>query len=241
MKINNLPPFVCLFIMTCLLVCSGCSSLSAIKTSMATDGAMEKGDAAQALGNFETAAQQYLFAAKPDGYSIRQGNPEAQYWLALFYNYGKGVKKDKTHAVYWMKASADNGYPPGQLSYGLWNLRGYGIEKDTESGIRYIRASADQGNPDALFLLASLTNQGSLVKQDKNKAREHFIRARDEGFPVPPEFLSSGQIAEEPEKQHSYTSQPEMDRRQRIREIQRALTTLGFNPGPVDGLMGICL
>ncbi len=236
-----------LFVFACLMLFSGCTALDTIKTSLATANTMKKADEALVFGDFSTAAKEYRAAARPENGNIRQGNPEAQYWLALLYNYGKGVKRDKAQALNWMRASADNGYPPGQLSFGLWTLIGYGKNPDIKTGIRYIKAAADQGDPDALYLLASMTNQGALVKKDKHKTKTLYAKALDEGFPVPQQHLPfentekkngfwsriSGSANRQPDKTISH-----MSRRQRVREIQKGLRHLGFNPGPVDGLMG---
>ena len=38
------------------------------------------------------------------------GNCDAQYNLALIYEYGEVIKKDINKAIYWYKKSADQGY-----------------------------------------------------------------------------------------------------------------------------------
>ena len=42
--------------------------------------------------------------------SAEQGFPDAQYLLALCYNEGKGVKKNKQQTIYWLNKACDNLY-----------------------------------------------------------------------------------------------------------------------------------
>ncbi|NQU53236.1 MAG: sel1 repeat family protein [Bacteroidetes bacterium] len=50
--------------------------------------------------------------------SAEQGNAEAQYRLAVLFQRGKGVTKDKDQALYWYKKSAENGSSDGQRELG---------------------------------------------------------------------------------------------------------------------------
>ena len=40
------------------------------------------------------------------------GNPEAQYAVGYMYYYGEGVAQDTDVGYFWIKRSADKGYPP---------------------------------------------------------------------------------------------------------------------------------
>ena len=42
--------------------------------------------------------------------SAEQGFPDAQYLLALCYNEGRGVKKNKQQTIYWLNKACNNPY-----------------------------------------------------------------------------------------------------------------------------------
>ena len=56
-----------------------------------------------------------------------QGNVEAQYELAKYYEKGFRVNEDSVLALYWYKKAANNGSANAQFSIGLLYENGFGI------------------------------------------------------------------------------------------------------------------
>ena len=59
-----------------------------------------------------------------------QGKAEAQYRLALHYEYGLDVKKDMSKAVIWYRKAAIQGHALAQNNLGQCYAYGVGVEKD---------------------------------------------------------------------------------------------------------------
>ena len=60
------------------------------------------------------------------------GKAEAQYQLGLAYESGDGVGQDDFQAVRWLRAAAEQDYPPAALDLGWMLANGYGVSKDLD-------------------------------------------------------------------------------------------------------------
>ena len=87
-------------------------------------------------------------------------NPEAQYFLALCYQNGWGVKADAKLAAAWALASADAGDSYAQLLYATYCQNGTGVAQDSEMALKYLKLSAAQGNKQASILLGDYLVSG---------------------------------------------------------------------------------
>jgi TPR repeat protein len=74
------------------------------------------------------------------------GNLEAQYHLAIMYEYGEGTPPDLEKALFWRTRAAQNGHAGAQADLGVMYLIGKGTKTDIKEGIRWITTSAEQGN-----------------------------------------------------------------------------------------------
>jgi hypothetical protein len=71
------------------------------------------------------------------------GKAEAQYQLGLAYESGDGIGQDDFQAVRWLRAAAEQNYPPAALDLGWMLANGYGVSKDMDQAyFWFVRATA---------------------------------------------------------------------------------------------------
>lgn len=88
--------------------------------------------------------------------SAQQGNPFAQYDLAMAYHEGKGgLKKSSKKAVEWFRKSAEQGEMRSQYNLGIAYYNGLGVKKDRAQAMEWFQKAAAQDNADAQYILAA--------------------------------------------------------------------------------------
>lgn len=208
--------------------------------------------------NNTEAARWYRLAAK-------QGNPRAQTMLAVMYAEGEGVQKDQAEAARLFRQAADQGYMEAQFNLGLLYGLGRGVPKnDTEAG-RWYRRAAEQGQLFAQNNLGALYTRGEGVPRNLVLAYKWTSLAAAQGYEAArgnlakqERLMTRAQIDEaqrlaadfRPRKEElgSYASSAEqaapspparlLISNDTVRRIQTHLTTLGYVPGPIDGVAG---
>ena len=83
-----------------------------------------------------------------------QGNPSAQYSLAMLYL--KNDPPEYARAIPWLEKSTHRGLPESQYMLGTLSLYGVGTAKDTKQGMHWLTLASDQNNGDAQALLDQL-------------------------------------------------------------------------------------
>jgi len=122
----------------------------------------------------EKTVEQYQKAAE-------QGDAEAQYHLGYCYEYGKGIAKDETQAVYWYKKAAEQGDADAQLDLGMCYNNGTGIAKDEVQAVYWYKKAAGQGNVNAQALLGSCYEYGIGIAKDEAQAVYWYKKAAGQG------------------------------------------------------------
>jgi TPR repeat protein len=105
--------------------------------------------------NFEEAAKWYRLAAE-------QGDPGAQFSLAVMLILGDGIKKNKKEAVNWIIEAANQNEPRAQFALGVLLFFGDGIKENRLLAMEWLQKSASQGLPDAIDFLFELKNNRNL-------------------------------------------------------------------------------
>lgn len=101
--------------------------------------------------DFKLALHYYELAAS-------QGDAQSQYnYGALLGKGAPGVAKDSVKSAKFIKMSADQGIPEGQLTYATFLLQGFGVDKDQNEGIKYLKMAAAQGLETAKKKLIEVT------------------------------------------------------------------------------------
>lgn len=87
-------------------------------------------------------------------------NVSAQYFLALCYEKGWGVKADAKLAAAWALSAADAGDSYAQLLYATYCQNGTGVKQNSAEALKYLKLSAAQGNKQAAVLLGDYLVSG---------------------------------------------------------------------------------
>ena len=71
--------------------------------------------------------------------------------------FGRGITKDETQAVAWVRKAAEQGAAPAQFVLGLTYAEGKGIVKDESQAVTWFRKAAEQGFAPAQEALRQLS------------------------------------------------------------------------------------
>ncbi len=107
-----------------------------------------------------------------------EGDPSAQFHLALFYTNGEGVKKDPVEAVRWYRKAAAGGSPEAQYNFGVLLSAGVGVPRDDREAVHWFRAAAAQGLFEAQRALIRACAHGTGTPQNMGEALKWDFLAR---------------------------------------------------------------
>ena len=151
-----------LLVSSWLLLALPLSSASASPTDPAV-AAMQQGDFAAALTELRPLAA--------------RGDPNAQFYLGMLYDAGRGVARDPSVAASWYRKAAEQNHVPAQLFLGVLLHSGDGMEQDHREAARWFRAAAEGGNDQAQFQLGALYATGVGVEKDGTEAIRWLTKA----------------------------------------------------------------
>ena len=209
--------------------------------------------------NYSEAVRWYRTAAA-------QGNANAQSNLGAMYALGQGVPQSYADAMRWFHMAADQGYADAQFNLGVMYHRGQGVPRSYAEAVRWYHMAAVQGEAKAEHNLGIMYVRGQGVPQDYvlayvwfnvaaarspqqegelssemrdkiaaqlapaqlARAQEMARNWRPESQPVPqvgppPRILTDGEV---------------FGRSVALQGVQAKLAALGYDSGPVDGVMG---
>ena len=83
-----------------------------------------------------------------------EGDPRAQYAIALSYAQGQGTPQNLAEAARWLERAASAGLAPAQCRLGAMYERGQGVAKDLGRARSWYQAAAEKGNVKAMHNLA---------------------------------------------------------------------------------------
>jgi TPR repeat protein len=112
-----------------------------------------------------------------------EGEPEAQYRLAIQYQAGLGVVQNQPSAYHWMREAAERDHGLALHALGIMYLYGECVEKNARQAAEWLQRAADQGLEGSMAALAGMYEQGLGVEKDAVKATELYRAA---GFVDPP-------------------------------------------------------
>jgi TPR repeat protein len=116
--------------------------------------------------------------------AAQEGDVKAMINLVVFYDQGKGVKKDSEEVQRWLSAAAKSGHWFGSLEKGMSQLEGhYGSKVDREAGLLALQAVANSGHGEALNFLGTAYVKGFGVKENGTLAVEFAEAAYRQGDP----------------------------------------------------------
>ena len=212
-------------------------------------------DDAQAVKWYRLAAEQGDAGAQ---FNLRlaaeQGDAGAQFNLGFRYHNGEGVTQDYAQAVKWYRLAAEQGVAGAQTNLGVMYDNGQGVTQDYAQAVKWFRLAAEQGDAGAQYNLGVMYAKGQGVMQDYVQAHMWFNLAAAQGDKDSTKYrdivekrMTTSDIskAQRMARQWRPGQQSAVPRSsgptaagKRIANVQRGLAALGYDPGPVDGILG---
>ncbi len=216
-----------------------------------------EGYAAYHNGDYETAFEEFLPLAQA-------GDEVAQFNLGFMYDFGEGIPENDAEAVRWYRRAAEQGHAPAQFGLGVMYDIGEGVPENNADAVRWYRRAAEQGHAWAQSILGGMYEHGEGVSVDWIEAQFWFNLAAA-SFPSGADrdqaardrdrvqaWLSREQIAQaqarakhwRPKVEDATSDAAELagpltsSADIQVREVQSLLGSLGYDPGPIDGIMG---
>ena len=123
--------------------------------------------------------------------SADQNHPLGLYNLAIMYEHGHEVKKDKDQAktqfdqaLPGMRALAKEGNVHGQANLGIMYDYGYGVKRDKTEAVNWYRRAAEQGHPGGQRSLGWAYQKAIGVEKDEAEAVKWYRKAAEQGYAV---------------------------------------------------------
>ncbi|MBT6801290.1 MAG: SEL1-like repeat protein [Rhodospirillales bacterium] len=182
-------------------------------------------------------AIQWIEAAAVRGYT------RAQHRLGLLHAKGTGVALNPVQAFFWHQSAADQGFADSQYRLGLLYANGEGVVKSHVLARQWFQKAAGKGHADAMFNLGRSYALGQDTPKDPQKARTWYAKAKQAGSKLVPSAPATGGTlaGTSPSTTSGILVVPKATGKigvKEIREIQRLLASLSFNPGSADGQAG---
>ncbi|HED16310.1 MAG TPA: sel1 repeat family protein [Gammaproteobacteria bacterium] len=140
--------------------------------------------------NFRVAVLDYFNEEYQSAYKLfrplaEKGNSSAEYYMALMFDEGRGVKQDASAAVGWYTLAAQQGHMDAQYNLGVAYASGMGVSSDMGQAIAWWKRAAQLGSVDAQFNLGLVyyIGQGN-IKVDLNNALSWWQKAAGHGDAV---------------------------------------------------------
>jgi len=145
------------------------------------------------------------------GEAAVQGHADAQFLLAQAFAVGNGVQKNRAWATRWYGKSALQGHADAQFHYGASRASGLGLPANPEAGYGWLLLAERGGHDEAAEVRAALDEKLSAAARARAQAWVDAFRVAE----------STG-VSDAPT----------------VMYVQHALNGLGYDAGPVDGLVG---
>jgi TPR repeat protein len=113
----------------------------------------------------------------------QEGDPGAQYLLAIYYSLGKqGVPKDKPQAFAWVLRAAEHNHGTAQVMLANMYDFGDGIARDEKQSLAWMLRAAAQGVPTAQFAIGCRLQSGKGMECAPEQAIAWFRKAAANGY-----------------------------------------------------------
>ena len=116
---------------------------------------------------------------KLDMMLAKRGDADAQYYVGMGYEEGRGTKKDMKKALEWYSKSAEQGHYGAQFKVGAFHEYGYGVKKDIKTAFEWYKKSAENGSSMAKERLnkAAFAKSEQVLKRRISAMKEEQAKA----------------------------------------------------------------
>ena len=127
-------------------------------------------------------AKNYTAAFPKIKQAAELGHTEANFYLGLMYERGKGVEKNYVEAVKYYRVAAEKGHDMAQNNLGFRYQKGEGgVPQDYNEAVKWYRKAAEQGNSYAQNSLGICYNDGKGVTKDDVEAVKWYRKSAEQG------------------------------------------------------------
>ena len=112
-----------------------------------------------------------------------KGDVDAQYHLAMLYDFGRGTEKNDAEAARWCRKAAEKGHAEAQFSLAQTLRLGEAVAPDMKEAFAWFMKSALQGYAEAEHALSVCYQNGDGVKANEEEARKWRRKAAEKGNP----------------------------------------------------------
>ncbi|WP_426415637.1 peptidoglycan-binding protein [Aestuariirhabdus sp. LZHN29] len=190
--------------------------------------------------------QDYGLALQSYRDAARYGSVPGAYMVGMTFYTGRGAGVDYTEARRWLLRAAKHDYARAQYQLGRLYIDGKGGNKDAAWGVRWLGMAAYQGHARAQFAYGIAWSQGIGLPVDKVQALSWVLRADKQGLEQAAEVTRALQKRIAPSDrerakrraQAALVAKGAYNNRPTLLFVQQRLTEKGYQPGPIDGVMG---
>jgi len=111
-----------------------------------------------------------------------QGDPEAQYRMAIMAQNGLGMVENQALALRYMQAAAEAGLGLAQHGLGFMYMQGECVEQNGQQALEWFTRAAEQGLQGAMTTIGMMYRDGTVVERDEEKARAWLRKAGFDEF-----------------------------------------------------------
>jgi TPR repeat protein len=122
-------------------------------------------------------AKHFASATKLLSGLAEQGNPEAQYRMAIMAQNGLGMVVNQLMAYKYMKGAAESGMALAQHGLGFMYMEGECVDKNGPKAVEWFKKAAEQGLAGSQTTLAMMYEQGDVVEKDLDEAKRWYKAA----------------------------------------------------------------
>ena len=122
--------------------------------------------------------------------AAEQGDPDAQFDLAISLLQEDNQPQNYAEAVKWFRLAAEKGHAQAQYSLALRYLFGQGVKKNHQTAAHWLQQAADQGLSDGQFSLGLRYYWGQGREKNLAQAGYWFDKAAQQGHPKAIQFLA---------------------------------------------------
>lgn len=151
-------------------------------------------------GGIVEEAYDTIRSGNPDkGYSMllplaEEGNPQAQYGIAILYKEGWGTEKDVHKAIEYYQKAAESGHLRAMFDLGLFYQSGHIVSQDYTKAAKWYEQAAKRDYSAAMYGLGGLYFNGLGVEKNEEVGKAWYLKAAKAGYEPAIKFVNDAKM-----------------------------------------------
>lgn len=151
-------------------------------------------------GGIVEEAYDIIRGGNPDkGYSMllplaEEGNPQAQYGIAILYKEGWGTEKDVHKAIEFYQKAAELGHLRAMFDLGLFYQAGHIVTQDYTKAAKWYEQAAKRGYSAAMYGLGGLYFNGLGVEKNEEVGKAWYMKSAKAGYEPAIKFVNDAKM-----------------------------------------------